>query len=124
MATLRHPAFILAVALFCINQALELANVYIRPLHTYLDDLLCMPVILTLALAAERAYFRNNRFVFPFHYIAGAVLGYSICFELLLPQLSPKYTADLLDVVAYTLGAVLFRYTINKPLKQAGSAPV
>lgn len=114
MRTFAHPVFIACLTLFCLNQLLEWQHVYIAPLHSYLDDVLCMPVVLTVALAAERVYFGNYSFVLPLYYSLWAVLLFSIFFELLLPRLSDLYTADVWDVLCYSCGAVLFHFSINK----------
>ncbi|MBW7466273.1 hypothetical protein ABID22_000054 [Pontibacter aydingkolensis] len=116
MKTLRHPIFLASLLLFCLNQVLELLHIYIWPLHTHLDDLLCMPVILTLILAAERLYFRNPYFVLPRHYIVVSVLLFSIVFEGILPLLAAKYTADAWDIVAYVVGALIFHKNINRSM--------
>lgn len=116
MRTLQHPVFLISFFLFCANQILELTGIYIEPLFGYLDDLLCMPLVLTLILAAERAYFDARRFVLPWHYTLAAVVLFSLTFEGLLPLFSQRHTADLLDVLAYSGGALLFHFTVNKPL--------
>jgi hypothetical protein len=119
MRTLRHPLFLICVLLFLINQLLEQAHVFIPLLFSYLDDLLAMPIVLTLILAAERAYFGDNSFVLPPAWVVLAILAFSVFFELVLPPFFPKHTADWLDVLAYALGALLFHITINKPLPAA-----
>ncbi|MBB6609553.1 hypothetical protein H7F15_00750 [Pontibacter sp. Tf4] len=119
MRTLTHPVFIGSLLLFLLNQVLELQQVHIKLLAHYLDDLLCMPVVLTIALTAERLYFRNPAFVFAPVYSVVAVVLFSICFELVLPAFSSKYTADALDMVFYSLGALIFQVTVNKPLNRA-----
>ena len=115
MNILRHPFFLLSVLLFCLNQVLEQLQLYIWPLHTHLDDLLCLPVVLTLILASERLYFQNPYFVLPRAYTISAVLLFSLVFELLLPVLHVKYTSDIWDVIAYGVGALLFQTIINRP---------
>jgi len=97
------------------NQLLERSGVYIRPLHAYLDDVLVMPLVLTIALAVERAYFSNPRFVLPRHYVWLALLLFSVVFEVILPPFSTAYTADVFDVGAYALGGLAFQYILNKP---------
>ena len=114
MKALQHPLFIASMLLFCLNQVLEQAEVYIWPLYTHLDDLLCLPVTLSIALAAERVYFQNPFFVLPRHYLLIAVLLFSLVFEGLLPLFAAKYTADVWDVVAYAAGATIFQVGINK----------
>jgi len=117
--TLRHPFFLVCFFLFCLNQALERAQVYIWPLHTHLDDLLCLPITLRIVLAVQRAYFRDPAMVLPVRHIAFAVAAFSVCFELLLPLYKPLYTADALDVLAYILGALAFSVYLNKPFAKA-----
>ncbi|QCR24021.1 magnesium citrate secondary transporter [Pontibacter sp. SGAir0037] len=116
MRTLRHPVFLICLILFCINQVLELAHIYIEYLFSYLDDLLSMPIVLTIILTAERLYFSDNRFVLPWHYTLAAVVLFSIFFEWLFPLFSQRHTADAWDMAAYAIGAVLFHFSINKPL--------
>lgn len=109
--------------MFCLlffgaNQLLELNKVYIWPLHTHLDDLLALPIILTVALAVERAYFRAPRFILPLRFSLLALLLFSVVFELVLPLFSPKHTADALDVVAYAIGGAVFHKVLNRPQKK------
>ncbi len=120
MRTLQQPVFILCVALFAINQLLEWRGVYLQPINFYLDDLLCMPVVLTIVLAGERLYFGDNGFILPVKYVAVAVVLFSLWFEVVLPLFSATYTSDILDVLFYSLGAILFLATINRPLMQSG----
>jgi hypothetical protein len=116
MRTLRHPLFLLCALLFCLNRALELGQVYIWPLYAYLDDLLCLPLTLGIILAVQRAYFRNDSMTVPVAHIAFAVTALSLFFEALLPLYKGLYTADVLDVGVYALGALVFHLYINKPL--------
>jgi len=122
MQTLRHPLFLLCLSLFCLNQALERAQVYIWPLHTHLDDLLCLPLTLRMVLAVQHLYFRDSGMVLPVRHVVFAVAAYSVCFELLLPLYKPIYTADVLDVLAYMLGGALFHIYLNKPPRKPATA--
>ena len=122
MQTLRHPLFLFCLVLFCLNQALEHAQVYIWPLHTHLDDLLCLPLTLRMVLAVQRAYFKNPLLVLPVRHIVFAVAAYSVCFELLFPLYKPIYTADALDVLAYMLGGLVFYIYLNKPASKSAAA--
>lgn len=115
--TLWHPVFCVSMLLFVLNQTLELAQVYIWPLHTHLDDLLCLPISLTIILAAERLYFQNPEFILPRRYIVLAVLLFGLVFEGILPLLSARYTADIIDVFAYIIGAAIFQASINRVKK-------
>ncbi|WP_187263409.1 magnesium citrate secondary transporter [Pontibacter beigongshangensis] len=116
MQTLRHPFFLLCFFLFLLNQVLELSGIFLWPLHTHLDDLLCLPLALTVVLAAERWYFKRPGFVLPVSYILSAFAVFAVVFELLLPLFFTRYTADALDVQAYAAGGLAFYLILNKPL--------
>ncbi|NDK54837.1 magnesium citrate secondary transporter [Pontibacter sp. BT213] len=102
--------------LFWLNQLLEWQHIFISPLYQYLDDLLCMPLVLTITLATERLYFSNNYFVLPLRYSLVAAVLVSIYFEVILPLFSPVYTPDAVDVLCYSVGVVVFQVLINRPL--------
>ncbi|WP_299818475.1 magnesium citrate secondary transporter [uncultured Pontibacter sp.] len=121
MRTLQHPLFIISMLLFCLNRVLEYKQLFIWPLHTHLDDLLCLPITLTIVLAAERAYFQNPYFVLPWHYLLIAVLSFSIVFEWLLPMYATRYTSDVWDVVAYAVGAGAFHAFSNQRIMPANA---
>lgn len=116
MRTLTNPRFILCALAALANQLLQWQGYRIWPLHSHLDDLLALPLSLSLVLAAERLYFRNPAFVLPLRLVLLAWLFFSVVFELALPLLSRVYTPDAWDVLAYGLGAVLFQVSINRPL--------
>ncbi|TXK33742.1 hypothetical protein FVR03_18975 [Pontibacter qinzhouensis] len=116
MQTLRHPFFLLCFFLFLLNQVLELAGFYIWPLHTHLDDLLCLPLVLTLVLSVERRYFNSPEFVLPLSYVLSAFVFITVVFELLLPLFYTRFTADAFDVLAYAAGGITFHLLLNKPL--------
>lgn len=123
MRTLRHPLFLLCLLLFGISQLLEQLKILIWPVYTHLDDLVCLPVSLTVVLAAERAYFCAPKYILPLRFTLLALLLFSIVFEVTLPLFSEKYTADVLDIVAYAIGAIAFHNFTNKPLTSYQSQP-
>ncbi len=111
--TLSNPIFLLCVTLAATNQVLEkVFGVFIPVIHSYLDDLLCFPIVLTLGLAMYR-YFSPNYRLTPWH-IWPTVIIYSVYFEWYLPQTSIAYTTDILDVLMYVLGSILFDLSINR----------
>ena len=110
--TLMHPLFLLAIFLAGANQFAErVVDISVPVVHCYLDDLLCFPIVLTLGLAAYRAVIPEYRLT-GWH-IWPLVLTYSVYFEWYLPSRSGIYTSDILDVVMYACGAVLFQLFIN-----------
>ena len=111
--TLSNPIFLLAVLLATINQILEKGfGIFIPVVHSYLDDLLCFPIVLTLGLAMYR-FFKPEYQLTPWH-IWPVVLIYSVYFEWYLPQTSAIYMADVMDVLMYVLGALIFQRFINR----------
>jgi hypothetical protein len=111
--TLLNPLFLICLVLASLNQVLEkVFQVFIPFVHSYLDDLLCFPIVLTLGLAAYRIVWLNYKLT-ALH-IWPVVLIYAIYFEWYLPQISTVYTADAVDVVMYVLGALIFQLFINR----------
>jgi hypothetical protein len=108
-----HPVFIAAVLLAAVNQLLEHAGIYLPLVHSYLDDLLCFPIVLGTGLASYRVayptYCLTKWHIWPLFAVVVFV------FEIYLPQTSSAYTADPLDVLFYLGGIYLFQKTINRP---------
>jgi len=96
-------------ASFLLNQA------YIRHFaapsffRNYLDDLLCMPLVLLLArcilqlLPLPRTPER-----LPPYFVVTAFLMFALYFEVILPLYNRDFTADPLDVAVYAAGCLLF----------------
>ncbi len=85
-------------------------------IHSYLDDLLAMPVILTLAVAVQRQWvYRRPDYTLSKIQVSFAVLYVSVLFEGILPVISPKYTRDGWDILAYIMGGFIFFRFINRP---------
>ncbi len=112
---LRNPIFVVSCLLFWINLILEKGfNIFIPWVNSYLDDLLCMPVLLTLSLFLLNMAYRTL-FVWGFKpwYIVLAVIQISIIFEIILPAISATYISDPWDVLAYATGAWVHYQWIN-----------
>lgn len=118
LAPLRRPLFVAAASLYGLMQLLTRGLRYPLPHWTtsWLADALAMPVILTLALVAQRLLRRQPAFVLPPSWLLAAWLYVSCWFELLAPWLRPaRYTADWLDVLAYAAGTLAFGRWLNRP---------
>jgi hypothetical protein len=114
MPLLRTSLFILASTAYLVNRFLltwlELPQYKIA----YLNDVLCLPITLTLALFLQQQMFPGSarerlnpaQILFTFLYI-------SFFFEGVLPALADRYTRDWLDVVAYAAGGLIFYYGCN-----------
>ncbi|MGB1204073.1 MAG: hypothetical protein ACPG5B_00435 [Chitinophagales bacterium] len=112
-----HWLFLVAISLFLLNQIAEKCfQIFIPFWHAYGDDLLCMPVVLSIALYIQRRFtFRNPNYIFSKTQIIVAVAYYALAFEYLLPAYHSAYTADKFDIIAYSLGAFLFYFYLNLP---------
>lgn len=117
MHTLKHPLVWISILLFCINQIIEkYFHVFLPVVHAYLDDLLCMPVVLGVSMQViqwihplRQFYTLSQRHIFL------AVVYYSILFEVVLPFFSPIYTSDGIDIILYALGGLIFYWFVAKP---------
>jgi hypothetical protein len=119
-----HPFFLLCCGLFVANQVAERTGRGLPLLSAYLDDLLCLPMVLTLTLLLmQRLVLRDFTYRLPDPYLALAVGMFAVFFECLLPLLSPRYVRDPWDVLAYAVGALLFRLWINRPPSPAHGPP-
>lgn len=113
----RRPLFVGAVLLFGGQQFLR--HVLGMPvpalLQAYLGDAVSMPIILTLALVAQRRWVANSHtFIFRDSWLLLAWGYVSVWFEGLLPYFSAHAVADPLDVVAYAVGTLAFRRWLNR----------
>jgi hypothetical protein len=112
---LRHPIFILSCVLFLSHQLIQKGfDVHIPFVHSYLDDLLVMPVILTLILVERRKFYGwGEDFIFSAPVTASLVLVFSLIFELIFPYFSAKFTFDWWDFVVYAIGGFIFYRYLN-----------
>jgi hypothetical protein len=87
MKMLSNPVFLVCLFLAIFNQILEKGHgIFIPYVHSYLDDLVCFPIVLTLGLAAYR--WNNPQYKLTTWHIWPVVLFYALYFEWYLPQTS------------------------------------
>ncbi|WP_157600678.1 hypothetical protein [Rufibacter sp. DG15C] len=79
----------------------------------YLDDLLCLPLILTVTLFFMRAFHGPTFRLTPYQ-VGIAVAYYALAFEVVFPLFMPRYTADMVDFVLYATGGWIFYRFLNK----------
>lgn len=77
-------------------------------LNNYLNDLLCIPLILGVLTFIIRQLKKNHRFKLPFGFIFILSSYYAVYFEYYLPKNNSRYTSDWIDVALYFLGGMLF----------------
>lgn len=116
----KHPIFIFASIAFWINLYLEKSlGIFLPFYHSYGDDLIAMPVVFGICLQIMRwIHPRKTELTFSIKQLAIGVIYFSIVFELILPNVSPVYTADLFDVLCYLIGTLVFQKFMNIPASQ------
>lgn len=75
---------------------------------SYVNDFLCMPVVLTICLKIVHFIKNDTTIPLPLLSILALTSFYAIYFEWYMPQVEPRYTADWVDVIMYFGGAFLF----------------
>ena len=115
--TLQHPLFLTSVVIAAGNQIMERNGIFLPVVHSYLDDLLCFPVVLTVGLFGYRAVTGDTAYTLGRFQVWSVVALYAFTFEVVLPKRSSVYVADMMDIVAYALGALVFMRWMNRPLQ-------
>ncbi|WP_378174888.1 hypothetical protein [Aquimarina sp. SS2-1] len=77
-------------------------------IENYVNDFLCMPIILHICQFTVRKLKSDPCITLPFPLIMIVTLGYALYFEWYLPKHTIRYTADWMDVFLYFLGAIFF----------------
>lgn len=109
--------WMLIVAIFVINQIAErVFTIRIQLLFSYLDDLLALPILLGMyQLFIQKI---KNDFTVTWYMTVTAVIMLSVHFEVIMPLIHQKYTADIFDVLMYILGAVCFHLLFKRKKKK------
>jgi hypothetical protein len=69
-----------------------------------------MPIILTICLKTVHYLTKDRLIKISIAQALTLTFFYAIYFELILPQFVDRYTADLIDVLLYFIGAILFLF--------------
>lgn len=108
-----RPYFFILIVFFIGNQLLELSHHQLTFLSCYLDDFLCLPLVLSTWQFFFKM-FTGNDYRFSFFKITWTAAYFSIAMEWLLPHFSERYTSDGWDVVMYFTGGILFYWFAQK----------
>lgn len=110
MSLLRSPLFIICLAVFILHQlAQKFLNIHFGLADRYLDNLLAMPVILSLWKAEKTWLFKKDKnYQLSSLEIIMATAHVALITEILFPILSTNFTSDWIDVVFYSTGSLLF----------------
>jgi len=109
MKILKHPIFYISML---VAFAIYIAQKFVLPLpnwvYFYVNDFLCMPIVLSLCLATIRIIKRTESLYVPLLIVLILTTYFTLYFEWLMPKLNTRYTFDKFDIVLYYLGALLF----------------
>lgn len=121
MKVLRSPIFIIACVLFIGHQLLQ----KFMPIgpgwnSSYLDNLLAMPIILTLLLVERQYLFKKGAsYPLPALDVIMATLFIIVVAEVIFPLFSDDFVTDWMDALFYASGSIIFYLTINRIPKKA-----
>ncbi|MFC5271004.1 hypothetical protein [Adhaeribacter terreus] len=83
-------------------------------LNNYLNDLLCLPLVLGAAVFLQRnMVLRQADYALTGWQIGLVVIYFSLMFEGVIPLFVSRYTADFFDVICYGLGGWAFWFFGN-----------
>ena len=101
--------YILMCVVALLIYAMQRLNIVLPSLiDNYVNDFLCLPIVLGGILFVIRWLKKDINYQFPFAFIFFMASYYSFYFEYYLPKHNPRYTTDLIDVLAYFSGALTF----------------
>ncbi len=83
--------------------------------NNYLNDLLCMPIVLKICQYAVRYIKKDKHITIPIKISFVLTMLYALYFELLLPKFSDRYTGDVIDILLYFIGLLFFLWIENQP---------
>ncbi|MDX1277487.1 hypothetical protein [Oceanihabitans sediminis] len=116
MRILKHPIFYLSVLIATIIYILQRLEVPIPNwINFYVNDFLCMPIVLSLCLAVLRIFKKTETLYVPLFVVLALTSYFAVYFEWLMPKVNSRYTRDILDIGLYFLGGLLF-YRFQKKL--------
>lgn len=119
MKALKKYNLLILLALYNIHLVLKFSHIPVPiALSSYFADLLCMPILLSIATIFIAKTQQNPSFKLSLNMILFATLYVSLVFEYILPMFKPnRFTSDWGDVFCYGLGASFFwlQSSLEKP---------
>ncbi len=110
----RYPLLSSLLVLYAVHLVLKFGRVPVPMFFShYFADLLCMPLLLSVAVLVMRWVRADAGLHLSGAMILVATLYVSLVFECVLPLFFQRYTADVWDVLMYGVGGGLF-YVFQK----------
>ncbi|KAA9340079.1 hypothetical protein [Adhaeribacter soli] len=106
--TFRNPLFISCALLYGLNVLFLQKTYRFWFLQNYLNDLLCLPLVLFVTVFLQRTLFRKPAYRLTVYQVGIAAVYFSVMFEAVIPLFNQRYTADFWDVICYCSGGLLF----------------
>ena len=118
---LSTPTFVIATSLLILHQIWEqlLGQSYVF-LDAYLDDFLALPFMLSVFLVEQLIWNRRVSKLTALEVIVFTVV-FALFFEEIVPKLHKGYTKDYWDYLAYSLGSILFYWTVNQSIDDSNT---
>jgi hypothetical protein len=105
---LRDPLFLACCALYVINRWVMKPHLDRAFIHSWFNDVLLIPGAMPVLLRLHAWFGWREQDAMPdAREILAHLVGWSVLFEVIGPYLMDHTTGDVMDVVAYTAGAVL-----------------
>lgn len=80
-------------------------------INNYVNDFLCIPLLLEYMSIVLKKLKNDPNYKFPLAFIFVLASYYSFYFEYYLPAHNPRYTSDIIDVILYFSGGLLYYAT-------------
>lgn len=77
-------------------------------LNHYYNDFTVIPIVLSVSLWVARKMKHNPQIQLSLIKILALVAFYIVYFEIYLPKINPRYTADFIDAILYLVGGLMF----------------
>ncbi|HVW16488.1 MAG TPA: hypothetical protein VHB54_21835 [Mucilaginibacter sp.] len=117
MRTLFNPWFIAGCSIWLITTVARDLGHPIPIANSYVNDAFAVPVIANIGLWFQRVFLiKSDYYIQSPGQVIFIVVYVSLLFEVILPLISKRYTADWVDVLLYIAGGFFFYWVMNKPL--------
>lgn len=80
----------------------------------YVNDFVITPIVLTISLFVMQKLRNDKNYTIPLIVVLYLCSLYTVIFEYMLPKFHPRYTTDIVDVILYFFGGILFYYLQKK----------